>query len=165
MYGATGAIGSADIQFLKYYGLYVTAVCGGEHAGLVRSLGADKVIDYKTQDFTKDEEQYDYVFDAVDKTGFLKCKPLLKKNGIYTSSGGFEYMAWALITRITGGKKVLFIVPKDIRGNLGFIKKLVEEGRFCPVIDRAYPLDKIAEAFTYVGTHQKIGNVIVTTNA
>ena len=165
VYGATGAIGSADVQFLKYYGLYVTAVCGGENAELVRSLGADRVIDYKTQDFTKDEEQYDYVFDAVDKTGFLQCKRLLKKNGIYTSSGGFEYMAWALVTKITGGKKVLFIVPKDIKGNLAFIKKLVEEGHFRPVIERTYPLDKIAEAFTYVGTHQKIGNVIIKIDA
>ncbi len=85
VYGATGAIGSADVQVLKYFGLYVTAVCGGEHADLIRSLGADKVIDYKTQDFTKDEERYDYIFDAVDKTGFLKCKPLLKKNGVITS--------------------------------------------------------------------------------
>jgi NADPH:quinone reductase-like Zn-dependent oxidoreductase len=165
VYGATGAIGSADVQFLKYYGLYVTAVCGGENIELVRSLGADKVIDYKTQDFTKDEERYDYVFDAVDKTSFLKCKLLLKKNGIYTSSGGFEYLLWALITKVSGGKKVLFIAPKDIKGNLGFIKRLIEEGRFHPVIDRTYPLDKIAEAFTYVGTGQKIGNVIITMDA
>jgi NADPH:quinone reductase-like Zn-dependent oxidoreductase len=161
VYGATGAIGSADVQFFKYYGVYVTAVCGGEHADLLRSLGADKVIDYKTQDFTKDEERYDYIVDAVDKTGFLKCKPLLTKNGIYSSSGGFEYLAWSLITKITGGKKVLFIPPKDIKGNLGFIKERIEEGRFQPVIDRIYPLDQIAEAFTYVGTGQKIGNVII----
>jgi len=165
VYGATGAIGSADVQFLKYYGLYVTAVCGGEHIELVRSLGADKVIDYKTQDFTKDEERYDYIFDAVDKTGFLKCKHLLTKNGIYTSSGGFEYLLWSLITKVSGGKKVLFIPPKDIRGNLEFIKRLIEEGKFNPVIDRVYPLEKIAEAFTYVGTHQKIGNVIIKINA
>lgn len=162
VYGATGAIGSADVQFLKYYGVYVTAVCGGENAALVRSLGADKVIDYKMQDFTKDEEQYDYVFDAVDKTGFLQCKQLLKKNGIYTSSGGFEYLLWALITKVSGGKKVLFIAPKDIKGNLSFIKRLIEEERFRPVIDRTYPLDKIAEAFTYAGSGQKIGNVIIT---
>lgn len=161
VYGATGAIGSADVQVLKYYGLYVTAVCGGEHADLIRSLGADKVIDYKTQDFTKDEEQYDYIFDAVDKTGFLKCKPLLKKNGVFTSSGGFEYLAWSLITKVTGGKKVLFIPPKDIKGNLEFIKKLIEEGHYRPLIDRTYPLEKIAEAFSYVGTGQKIGNVII----
>ena len=161
VYGATGAIGTADVQFLKYYGLYVTAVCAGEHADLLRSLGADKVIDYKTQDFTKDEERYDYIFDAVDKTGFLTCKHLLTKNGIYSSSGGFEYMAWSLITKITGGKKVLFIPPKDIKGNLEFIKKLIEEGRYRPVIDRTYPLEQIAEAFTYVGSGQKIGNVII----
>ena len=161
VYGASGAIGSADVQILKYYGVYVTAVCGGEHAELIRSLGADKVIDHKTQDFTKDEERYDYIFDAVDKTGFLKCKPLLKKNGIFSSSGGFEYLLWSLVTKITGGKKVLFIPPKDIKGNLMFIKKLIEEGHYRPVIDRTYPLDKIAEAFTYVGTGQKIGNVII----
>jgi NADPH:quinone reductase-like Zn-dependent oxidoreductase len=161
VYGATGAIGSADVQILKYYGLYVTAVCAGEHADLIRTLGADKVIDYKTQDFTKDEERYDYIFDAVDKTGFLKCKPLLKEKGIYCSSGGFEYLAWSLITKVTGGKKVLFIPPKDIKGNLEFIKKLIEEGHFRPLIDRIYLLDKIAEAFTYVGTGQKIGNVII----
>ncbi len=165
VYGATGAIGIADIQFLKYYGLYVTAVCDGEYSELVRSLGADKVIDYKTQDFSKDEERYDYVFDAVDKTGFLKCKPLLKKNGIYTSSGGFEYLLWNLITKVTGGKKVLFIVPKDIKGNLEFIRKLIIEGKFRPVIDRVYPFDKIAEAFTYVGTAQKTGNVIIKMDA
>jgi NADPH:quinone reductase-like Zn-dependent oxidoreductase len=162
VYGASGAIGMADVQFLKYYGLYVTAVCGGENTALIKSLGADKVIDYKTKDFTKDEERYDYVFDAVDKTGFLQCKRLLKKNGIYSSSGGFEYLLWALITKISGGKKVLFIAPKDIKGNLGFIKRLIEEKRFRPVIDRTYPLEKIAEAFTYVGSHQKIGNVIIT---
>ena len=165
VYGATGAIGSADVQFLKYYGLYVTAVCGSEHLELVKSLGADKVIDYQTQDFTKDEERYDYIIDAVAKTGFLKCKHLLKKNGIYTSSGGFEYLLWSLFTKITGGKKVLFMPPKDIKGNLEFIKRLVEEGKFRPVIDRTYPLEKIAEAFTYVGTHQKIGNVIIKINS
>ena len=164
VYGATGSIGSSQVQYLKYFGLYVTAVCAGEHSDLVRSLGADKVIDYKTQDFTNDEEQYDYIFDAVDKTGFLKCKKLLTKNGIYSSSGGFEYLVWSLITKVTGGKKVLFIPPKDIKGNLEFIKSLIEKGDFRPVIDCIYPLDKIAEAFTYVGTGQKIGNVIIKIN-
>ena len=119
-------------------------------------MGADKVIDYKTQDFTKDEERYDYVFDAVDKTGFLKCKPLLKKNGIYTSSGGFENLIWALITKVSGGKKVLFIVPKDIKGTRFYQKELKME-TFRPVIDRIYPLDKIAEAFTYVAAVKKLG--------
>ncbi len=162
VYGATGAIGSSYVQFFKYYGLYVTAVCDGQHNELMRSLGADKVIDYKKEDFTEDNEKYDYIFDAVYKTGFFKCKPLLKKKGIYASSGGFEYLMLALFTSIFGGKKVIFKAPKDINGTLGFIKGLVEKGSFRPVIDRKYPLEKIAEAFTYVATGQKIGNVIIT---
>jgi NADPH:quinone reductase-like Zn-dependent oxidoreductase len=165
VYGATGAIGSAYVQFLKFYGVYVTAVCAGENSELVRSWGADKIIDYKTEDFTKDEERYDYVVDAVGKSSFVKCKPLLKKNGIFTSSGGFENLFWALITKLSGGKKVLFVPPTDINSTLGFIKDLVEKGSFKPVIDRKYPLDKIAEAFKYVATGQKIGNVIITMDA
>jgi len=161
VYGATGAIGSAHVQLLKYYGVYVTAVCGGEHADIVRSLGADKVIDYKTRDFTKDDEQYDYVIDAIGKSTFAKCKPLLKKKGKYLPSNGLENIFLVPVTRLLGGKRVLFNAPKDIRGNLGFIKRLVEEDRFHPLIDRTYPLEKVAEAFTYVGTGQKIGNVII----
>jgi NADPH:quinone reductase-like Zn-dependent oxidoreductase len=163
VYGATGAIGSAYVQFLKYYGAYVTAVCGGENSELVRSWGADKIIDYKTEDFTKDNEQYDFVIDAVGKSSFVKCKLLLKKNGIYAPSGGAENLFLVLITPLLGGKKILF--PKDAKGNLGFIKDLLEKGSFKPVIDRKYPIEKIAEAFTYVATGQKIGNVIITMDA
>jgi len=159
VYGATGAIGSAHVQFLKYYGLYVTAVCGSENSELVRSWGADKIIDYKTEDFTKDKEQYDLVFDSVGKSTFLKCKRLLKKNGIYAPSGGMVNLFWLFVAPLLGRKEVLFL--KDARGNLGFIRDLVEKGNFRPVIDRIYPLEKIAEAFTYVASGQKIGNVII----
>jgi len=159
VYGATGAIGSAHVQFLKYYGVYVTAVCGGEHSELVRSWGADKIIDYKTQDFTKDEEQYDFVFDSVGKSSFAKCKMLLKKNGVYAPSGGAENLFWLFTAPLLGNKRVLFL--KDNKSNLRFIKELVEKGNFKPVIDRIYPLEKIAEAFTYVASGQKIGNVII----
>jgi NADPH:quinone reductase-like Zn-dependent oxidoreductase len=164
VYGATGAIGSADVQFLKYFGVYVTAVCGGEHIELVRSLGADKIIDYKTQDFTKDEERYDYVIDAVGKTSFVRCKRLLKKKGKFLPADGFENIFLVPLTKLFGGKRVLFNAPGDIKGNLNFIKELCEKGSFKPVIDRIYPLEKIAEAFTYVGTRQKIGNVIIKMN-
>lgn len=159
VYGATGAIGTAYVQFLKYFGVYVTAVCGGENSELVRSLGADKIIDYKTQDFTKDDERYDFVFDAVGKSSFAKCKRLMKKNGVYAPSGGAENLLLVLINPLLGGKKVLF--PRDAKGNLTFIKELVEKGSFRPVIDRIYPLEKIVEAFTYVASGQKIGNVII----
>ena len=160
VYGATGAIGSAYTQFLKYYGVYVTAVCGGENSELVRSWGADKIIDYKTEDFTKDKEQYDFVIDAVGKSSFIKCKSLLKKNGVYAPSGGFENLFLVLAEPLLGGKKVLF--PKDTKGTLGFIKELIEKGKIKPVIDSKYQLDRIAEVFTYVATGQKIGNVIIT---
>jgi NADPH:quinone reductase-like Zn-dependent oxidoreductase len=159
--GATGAIGSSTVQFLKLYGTYITAVCRGENSELVRSLGADKIIDYTTDDFTKDSEKYDFVFDSIGKNSFFKCKPLLKKNGMFTSSGGFENLFLVLITPLLGGKKVVFRAPKNIREGLNFIKDLVEKGSFKPVIDRKYPIDKIAEAFEYVGTGQKIGNVII----
>jgi len=161
VYGATGAIGSAYVQFFKYYGVYVTAVCGGENSELVRSWGADKIIDYKTEDFTKDNERYDLVIDAIGKSTFAKCKRLLKKKGMYLPSNGIENLFLVPITRLLGGKRVGFSGPRDIKGNLNFIKELVEKGSFKPVIDRIYPMEKIAEAFTYVATGQKIGNVII----
>ncbi len=160
--GATGAIGSSSVQFLKYYGVYVTAVCGAENFALVRSLGADKLIDYKTQDFTKDDEQYDYVFDDVGKASFLRSKPIMKKTGVFSSSGGIRYLFLALITPLFGRKKVIFLAPKNISGTLSFIKELIEKGSFRPVIDRKFPLEKIADAYQYVAAGQKIGNVIIT---
>jgi len=165
VYGATGAIGSAYVQFLKHVGVYITAVCSGENAELIKSLGAAKVIDYKKEDFTKDTEQYDYVFDAIGKSTFARCKRLLKKNGMYIPSNGIENIFLIPITRLFGGKKVVFSGPKNIKETLTFIKGLVEEGSFRPVIDRKYPIDRIADAFTYVATGQKIGNVIITMDA
>jgi NADPH:quinone reductase-like Zn-dependent oxidoreductase len=162
VYGATGAIGSAYVQLLKCWGLYVTAVCAGQHRQLVMSLGADKVVDYTTQDFTRDTERYDLVVDAVAKTSYAACRKLMQNHGVYTSSGGLENLFLAVATRLVGRKRVLFIGPKDIGGNLMLVKDLVEQGRFKPVVDRQYPIEKISEAFAYVGTGQKIGNVIVT---
>ena len=162
VYGATGAIGSSSVQFLKSFGVYVAAVCGGENFALVRSLGADKLIDYKTQDFTKDNEQYDFIFDDVGKTSFLKCKQLLTKKGIYSFANGLGNLFFAFLTPLFGGKKVIFLPPKNVKATLSFIKELVEKGNFKPVIDRKYPLDKITEAYVYVASGQKIGNVIIT---
>jgi len=165
VYGATGAIGSAYVQFLKYYGVYVTAVCGGENSELVKSLGADRIIDYKTEDFTKDHELYDFVFDAIGRSSFFKCKRLLKKKGIYSSSGGAENMLLLLLTPFFRGRTVTYKPPKSIKIALDFIKDLIEQGKFKGVIDRKYPLEKITEAYTYVASGQKIGNVIITMDA
>lgn len=163
--GATGAIGSAMLQFLKFHGLYVTAVCGTPHTELIKSLGADKVIDYFKEDFTKDEEKYDYVFDAVGKSTFGKCKKLLKPQGIYISSElgpGWQNPMLALITPLLpGAKKVKFPLPVNIKESLAFIGNLAQQGKFKPLIDKKYPMEKIAEAYTYVVSGQKIGNVII----
>jgi NADPH:quinone reductase-like Zn-dependent oxidoreductase len=162
VYGATGAIGSSYVQFLKHYGVYTTAVCRGDNKELVSSLGAHKVIDYTKEDFTKDSERYDFIFDAVGKSSFFKCWKLLKKNGIYTSSGGWINLLMIIITPLLGGRKVVFTFPKGIAASLNFIKNLIEKGSFRAVIDRKYPIDKIVEAYQYVATGQKIGNVIIT---
>jgi NADPH:quinone reductase-like Zn-dependent oxidoreductase len=160
--GATGAIGSSYVQFLKACGVYVTAVCSKEHEELVRLLGASKIIDYRTEDFTKDNEQYDFVINTVPVSSFFKCKRLLKKGGMYLPSDGMENLFLAPLTKWFSRKRVLFLVPKDIKAGLNFIKGLIEKGSFRPVIDRKYPLEKIAEAYSYVASGQKIGNVVIT---
>lgn len=162
VYGATGAIGSAYVQFLKYYGVSVTAVCRRENRELITSLGADKMIDYTVEDFTKEKERYDFIFDAVGKSSFFKCKGLLKKNGVYTSSNGAINFFLLFITSITGGRKVVFSFPKNFNAILNFIKELIEKGSFRAVIDRKYSLEQITDAYRYVATGQKIGNVVIS---
>ncbi len=162
--GATGAIGSALLQFLKYHELYVTAVCNTKNIELVKSLGADKIIDYTRQDLTKDDGKYDFVFDAVGKSTFGRCKPLLKEKGIYISSElgpGSQNIFLALITPFSKGKKVLFPIPSNIRGSMAYIRDLVKKGSFKAVIDKTYSLEDIAEAYRYVLTGQKTGNVVI----
>lgn len=164
IYGATGAIGSAAVQIVKHIGAYVTAVCGTENVSLVRSLGADKVVDFEKEDFTKDDQLYDVVFDAVGKSTFGKCKPLLRPGGIYLSTDlgpGAQNPFLALITPIFGKKRVLFPLPTINKSDVEFIKTLLESGEFKPIIDRCYPLDRVADAFRYVETGQKKGNVVI----
>lgn len=163
--GATGGIGSAAVQLLKYFKADVTGVCRSEHFELVRSLGASKVIDYTKEDFTKRDEKYDFIFDTVGKSSFFKCKPVLKPGGVYISCElGFMYqnVFLPLITPLIGKKKTKFPLPVDCIGTLLLIKKIIEEGKYKPAIDRKYPLDRIAEAYRYVERGQKIGNVVIT---
>ena len=167
--GATGAIGSAAVQLLKYFDVNVTAVCNTKNIELVKSLGADKVIDYTKEDFTKDDQKYNFVFDAVGKSSFFKCRQLLRSGGVYISSD-LGYMAQnvflPLITLIIkpmiGNKKTVFPIPTDLRGSILLIKKLIEEGKFRAVIDRKYPLEQIVEAYWYVEKGQKTGNVVIS---
>jgi NADPH:quinone reductase-like Zn-dependent oxidoreductase len=163
--GATGAIGSAAVQLINYFGAEVTAVCNTKNVDLVKSLGAHQVIDYTQQDFTKLDTQFDVVFDAVGKSSLGKCKPLLKKGGIYMSTE-LGYMSQnpflAIITPLLGGKKVLFPIPTISKKDVEFLKELVETKKFKPVIDRYYPLEQVLEATRYVETGQKTGNVVIT---
>jgi NADPH:quinone reductase-like Zn-dependent oxidoreductase len=164
VYGATGAIGSAAVQLLKSLGATVTAVCGTGHMELVRGLGADRVIDYTAGDFTRDEQKYDVVLDSVGKSSFGQCKRLLKPDGIYISSElgpRAQNPFLALIAPLHGGKKVLFPIPKHDQLMVRYLRGLIESGEFKPVIDRTYPLDQIVEAYRYVETGQKTGNVVI----
>ena len=165
VYGATGAIGSAAVQLLKSLGANVTAVCDTDNLEMVRGLGANRVIDYTTEDFTNDEQAYDVVLDSVGKSSFSQCKRLLKPDGIYISSelGPHAQNPFlALIAPIHGGKKVMFPIPKHDQEMVRLFKDLIESGDFKPVIDRTYPLDQIVEAYRYVETGQKIGNVVIS---
>jgi len=167
--GATGAIGSAAVQLLKYFDVNVTAVCATKNIELVKSLGANRVIDYTKEDFTKDETKYNFVFDTVGKSSFFKCKRLLQPGGVYISSD-LGYMAQniflplitSFIKAIIGNKKTLFPMPVDVRGSIVLIKRLIEQGKFKAVIDRKYPLEQIVEAYRYVEKGQKMGNVVIT---
>jgi len=165
IYGATGAIGSAAVQLVKFFGATVTAVCNTKNVNLLKFLGADVVIDYTQQDFTRTDQVFDFIFDAVGKSSFGKCKAILKKKGIYISTElgkNSENVFLALLTPFFGGKKVLFPVPSIKKEDVVFLKELVEAGRYKPVIDRRYPLEQIVEAYRFVETGQKTGNVVIT---
>jgi NADPH:quinone reductase-like Zn-dependent oxidoreductase len=164
VYGATGAIGSAAVQLLKYYGAQVTAVCGSKHVDLVKGLGADVVIDYQTQDFTQTTTRFSFIFDAVGKQSFGSCKPLLTENGIYISTElgkRAENVYLALLTPLRKGKKVLFPIPIMNKEMLLFLRSLVEHQHYKPLIDKTYPLTDIVAAYQYVESEQKVGNVLI----
>jgi len=168
VYGASGSIGTACVQLAKYYGGAVTAVCSTKSLDLLRSLGADRVIDYTATDFTKTGQVYDVVIDAVGKSSFFRCKGLLKPGGVYFSTdlGFLGQNLWLpLLTAIFHGRKVRFPVPKVTKEDIVFFKELIEAGRYRAVIDRRYPLDQIVEATRYVETGQKTGNVVLVVSS
>lgn len=164
VYGASGAIGSAAVQILKHRGIKVTAVCGTKNLDLIKSIGADKVISYETEDFTQTDDKFDFIADAVGKTSYGAVKKLLNKSGKYCSSElgkGAQNPLLAIWFAIKGSKKVIFPIPKINQETIQSIKGLVEAGSFKPVVDRIYELDEIVEASKYVETGQKTGNVVI----
>lgn len=163
--GGTGAIGNASVQFLSRLNVHITVTCPTEFVEVLRSQGAEKVIDYQKEDFTKINEQFDYVFDAVGKSSFKKCKPLLKSKGIYISSElgeNWQNPILALLSPFMIDKKVKFPLPLSAKPSLKFINELVIKGEFIPLIDRRYRFEDIEKAYDYVLSGQKKGNVIIT---
>jgi NADPH:quinone reductase-like Zn-dependent oxidoreductase len=164
VYGATGAIGSAAVQLAKHFGATVTAVCSGTHVSVVETLGADEVINRDTQDFTATAKRFDLIFDAVGKSSFGVCKPLLKPGGAYCSTepgvrGENIYLAlWFALTR---RRSVLFPIPPTTKELVEYLKNLVEQKQFMPLIDRIYNFTDLVEATEYVESGQKIGNVVI----
>jgi len=164
IYGASGSVGTASIQLAKYFGAEVTGVCGTTNVEMVKSIGADHVIDYTKEDFTKNGEIYDIIFDTVDKTSFSRCKRSLKKKGIYLAAVFMPViMRQMLWTSMFGGKKVIGGKASIEKSeDLIFLKELIEAGKLKSVIDRRYPLEQTAEAHRYVEKGHKKGNVVIT---
>ena len=167
IYGASGSIGTAAVQLAKQFGAHVTAVCHTKALELVRSLGANEVVDYTQEDFTKNGETYDVIFDAVGKHSFRRCRHSLKPGGMYIETDlGFMWHVpfLALVTRWVGDKRVTLPIPKYTKEDVLLVKELIEAGKYRPVIDRTYPLKDVVEATKYVETGQKTGNVVMTVN-
>ena len=173
--GASGSVGTAAVQLARYFGAEVTGVCSTSNLELVKSLGADKVIDYTQEDFTTSGQTYDVIFDTVGKTSFSRCKGSLKQTGIFLeaalTSAILPQMLWTskiggLSGRQTGKKAMIAftgLMPASARTeNLIFLKELIEAGEIKAVIDRTYPLEEIVEAHRYVETGHKKGNVVIT---
>jgi NADPH:quinone reductase-like Zn-dependent oxidoreductase len=165
VYGASGSIGTASVQLAKHFGAEVTAVCDGEKVDVVRSLGADHVIDRLREDFTSNGQTYDVILDAVGKLSAARSRPSLKPGGVFTTAGSPGSIAGVvllgLFTAVTS-RKVRLGLARYRKEDVRFLKELVEGGAYRPVIDRTYPLEAVVEAHRYVDTEQKTGNVVLT---
>ena len=164
IYGASGAIGTAALQLSKIYGAEVTAVVSTPHLELARDLGADYVVDYTAEDFTKIGERFDFVLDAVGKTTFFRCRPLLKPQGVYSATDlgpGWQNIWLALWSSLTRSGQVVMPMPRTDRPFIEFLSARMQAGEFRAVIDRRYPLQDIASAYRYVETEQKVGIVVI----
>ena len=161
--GASGGVGTFAVQLAKYFGAEVTGVCSTTNLELVKSLGADKVIDYTKEDFTKSGQTYDVIFDPVNKSSFSRCKSSLKQRGVYLATlPRLAIILPMLRTLMIGSKKAIFGVASEKAEDLIFLKELIEAGKLKSVIDRRYPLEQIVEAHRYVDKGHKKGNVVIT---
>jgi NADPH:quinone reductase-like Zn-dependent oxidoreductase len=165
VYGASGSIGTAAVQLARHFDAHVTAVCNAENIELVRSLGADDVLDYRQEDFTRNGKTYDVVFDAVGKQSFWPARRSLRSGGVFLDTDPglmWHLLLLTLLTRWIGDKKVTMLIARFSKQDLLFLKELIEAGKYRAVIDRRYPLEDVVEATRYVETGQKTGNVVLT---
>jgi len=161
--GAGGSIGTFAVQLARYFGAKVTAVDSTEKLDMLRSIGADQVIDYAQEDFTKSGETYDVIYDVIGKSSFSRSLDLLKQNGRYLlGNPGLSLRVRGRSTSMRNGKKVFLWEGSRTPDDINFLKQLIEAGKIKPVIDRHYPMEQIAEAHHYVETGQKKGNVVIT---
>jgi NADPH:quinone reductase-like Zn-dependent oxidoreductase len=162
IYGASGSIGTAAVQWARYFDAHVTAVCNTKNLELVRSLGADEVIDYTQDDFTKNGETYDVIFDAVGKHSFWRSRRSLRPGGKFIPTDRVVNLFWAAWTWKIGDARVVLDLPPHYRKqDLLLLRELLEARKYRPVIDRSYPLEDVVEATKYVETEQKTGNVVL----
>jgi len=163
IYGASGCLGTFAVQLAKYFGAEVTGVCSTGNVEMVKSLGADRVIDYTKEDFADSDEKYDIIFETVGKASVSDCKKSLKPDGTYLSAHvRFADIVHSIMSSLFGSKKVMLVgaAPERVE-DIIFLKELLEAGRIKPVIDRTYPLEETAEAFRYVEQGHKKGNVVI----
>jgi NADPH:quinone reductase-like Zn-dependent oxidoreductase len=161
VYGASGSIGTAGVQLGKHLGAEVIAVCDTRHVELVRSLGADHVVDYTREDWGADGP-FDVIFDAVGKLSFLRTRRHLARGGAFLPTDGVANLLLALPTKRASRRVRINLPPRYRKEHVELAKRLLEEGRYRPVVDRTYGLDEIVEAVRYVETGQKTGNVVLT---
>jgi NADPH:quinone reductase-like Zn-dependent oxidoreductase len=164
VYGASGSCGTAAVQLGRYLGAHVTAVCNTKNVELVRSLGADEVIDYLQEDFTRNGETYDVILDAVGKHSFFRSRKSLEPGGLFVATDRLYNFPLALATRWIGSKKVVFTVSGYTREDVLLLKELIEAGRYRAVVDRTYSIEDVVEATRYVESWQKTGNVVLCVN-
>jgi NADPH:quinone reductase-like Zn-dependent oxidoreductase len=164
VYGASGSLGTAAVQLASNLGAHVTAVCNGKNVELVRSLGADEVIDYERKDFTENGKTYDVVLDAVGKHSFFRARRSLVPGGLFVATDRLYNFPLAFLTKWIGDKRVVFDVSGHERDSVLLAKELLEAGKYKPVVDRTYPLAAVIEATKYVESWQKTGNVVLTLN-
>jgi len=162
--GASGGIGSMAVQLAKYFGAQVTGVCGAPRVAFVKALGADQVIDYTREDFTRNGETYDLILDILGKASFSRCKGSLKPDGtVLYASFKMKHLLQMLWTSLAGGKKVICTLAAEKAEDLATIKELIEAGKVKAVVDRCYPMEQAAEAHRYVEQGHKKGHVVMVT--